>query len=173
MLRFFLDRECAHRTVKFHHTVALGIAHLIGENRGTFRAAVGRFEQLLKMRAVKEVVAQNQRRGVIADKVASENKGLCKAVRAGLHAVRETDAPLRTVAQQVLKARQIHRCGDKQNVTDPCRHQGGEGIVDHRLVINGQELFAHRKCDRCQACARAAGQNQTFSSHSVMPYCCH
>ena len=32
--------------------------------------------------------------------------------------------------------------GDDQDVLDPCKHQGGERVVDHGLVIDRQQLLA-------------------------------
>ena len=39
------------------------------------------------------------------------------------------------------------RCGDDQNITDPAEHQCGQWVVDHRFVVDRQELFADGLCN--------------------------
>ena len=57
--------------------------------------------------------------------------------------------------------------GDDQYVLDPGQHQRGEWVVDHRLVVDGHQLLAHREGDGVQPRARAAGQDD--SAHGRSP----
>ena len=56
---------------------------------------------------------------------------------------------------------------DHQHVADPGEHQGGERVVDHRLVVDRDQLLAHREGDRVQARAGAAGQDD--APHAAHP----
>jgi hypothetical protein len=55
--------------------------------------------------------------------------------------VAEPDAPLGAVSQQPLKLRQIPRRRDDENISDSGEHEHGQGIIDHRLVVDWKELF--------------------------------
>jgi hypothetical protein len=48
---------------------------------------------------------------------------------------------------------------DQQNLTDTRQHQGTERIINHRFIVNWQQLFTDRLGDRMQASATATGQN--------------
>ena len=78
-------------------------------------------------------------------------KRLGQAVGAGLDLVLQMQAVLAAVTQQRLKARGVGRGGDDQNVLNARQHQGRQRIVDHRLVIDGQQLFG---CDHRQRVSR-------------------
>ena len=84
-------------------------------------------------------------------------------VRLRLHRILELDAPLRARAEQIAERRLIPRRRDDEEFPDARRHQGGERVVDHRLVVHRQELLALRQRDRMQASAGAAGENDSFA----------
>jgi hypothetical protein len=42
----------------------------------------------------------------------------------------------------------IGRCGDEQDVPNARQHQRRQRIVDHRFVINREQLFADHARDR-------------------------
>ena len=115
--------------------------------------------------AVEDVVAQHQRAGLAAHEVFAQDEGLRQAVRAGLHAVAQVQAPLRAVTQQVLKARGVLRRADDQDVADAGQHQRGERVVHHRLVVDRQQLLAHRQRGRVQPGAGAPGEDDAFAVH--------
>src|SRR5215212_2323722 len=64
--------------------------------------------------------------------------------------------------------------GDDLDVADARHHQRRQRIVDHRLVVNGQQLLADAHGDRIQPRSRSAGQDdaphqpaRSFSVSSV------
>ena len=59
--------------------------------------------------------------------------------------------------------RGILRRADDQNIANPRQHQGAERVVDHRLIIDGQQLLAHRHGDWIETGARTTGQNNAFT----------
>jgi hypothetical protein len=92
--------------------------------------------------AVEDVVAQHQRARGAAYEAPAQDEGLRQAVGSGLHAVAQVQAPLRAVAQQGLEARRVLGRADDQDVADAGQHQRRQGVVDHRLVVDRQQLFA-------------------------------
>jgi len=79
------------------------------------------------------------------------------------------NAMLAAIAEQTLKQREVVRRGDKQDRPQPRQHQRGERVVDHRLIIDGQQLFTYGRCRRVKASARPTGQNDAFHSVTILP----
>ena len=49
----------------------------------------------------------------------------------------------------------------------PAEHQGRERVIDHRLVVDRQQLLADRPRDRVQPRARSAGQDDPFGKRAA------
>ncbi|MNT44703.1 hypothetical protein D3C72_1812430 [compost metagenome] len=119
--------------------------------------------------AVEDVVAQHQAARLAVDEVAADQVGLRQPVRARLHGVLDIHAPLRAIAQQLLEQGLLVRGVDDQHFTDTRQHQHAERVVDHRLVIDRQQLLADAFGDRVQARARAARQDDALAlSHALL-----
>ena len=71
-------------------------------------------------------------------------------------------AVVRAVTQEPLEARQVVRRGDDEDVADAREHEGADGVVDHRLVVNWQQLLADALGYRVQSGAGASGKNNAF-----------
>ena len=69
---------------------------------------------------------------------------------------------LTTMPQQSFETRSIFRCGDNQYFPDPRQHEHAQRIINHRLVIHRQELFACHLRQRIEAGARASCKNDSF-----------
>ena len=54
------------------------------------------------------------------------------------------------------------------STTDPGQHQGAEGVINHRLVVNRQQLFADGLGDRMQPCSTSASQDDSPSFDAVL-----
>ncbi|MEY5015882.1 MAG: hypothetical protein RIS92_2240 [Verrucomicrobiota bacterium] len=61
------------------------------------------------------------------------------------------DSPLRTVAEDLFKPGCVLGCGDDEDVLNPCQHERGQGVVDHRFVVDGEHLFGDAECDGVEA----------------------
>ena len=136
---------------------------MIGKDRGAFLALCGIAQLSLEIVTVKNIIAQHQSRRVVADKVAADDEGLRQPIRRRLHRVAQIQPPRAAIAQQLLEARRILRCRDNQDVAYPRQHQGGERIVNHRLVVHRQELLGNRQCHRMQSRTGAARENDAFT----------
>src|SRR5207244_10630117 len=90
--------------------------------------------------AVENVVAEGQGYPVAADESPADDERLGQALRARLRRVFDGEAEMRSVAEQPLESVLVLRGRDDQNPRDAREHQGGEGIVDHRLVVDRDQL---------------------------------
>ena len=144
--------------------------HVVGEDGGAVAAPVGAAEDLVELVAVEDVVAEDEGRIVVADEVGADDEGLGEAVRAGLDGVLQVDAPLAAVAEQLLEARGVLRGGDDQDVPDAGQQQRGQRVVDHRLVVDRQQLLGYRQGGGMQPGAGAAGEDEAFAGgHAFSP----
>ena len=114
---------------------------------------------------IKDIVAERQRARVAPDEFPADQEGLGQPVRARLHGVVQRYSPLAAIAQEPVKIGALLRRGDHQDVTDSRQHQDAQWVVDHRLVVDGQELFAHRCCHGIKPCAFSPGEDDTFVFH--------
>ena len=112
---------------------------------------------------IKNVVAQHQSAGGITQKLFADDESLGQAIGARLHSVLQTHAPLAAVAQQLLKAGGILRRADDQHLAYAGQHEGAERVIDHRLVIDRQQLLADGQRGRVQAGAGAASKDDAFA----------
>ena len=130
---------------------------MVGKHAAALLAGHGTAEQVLEVVAVIDVVAQYQGRQVVADKVFANQKGLGQPVRRGLHGVTDIQPPAPTVAEQLFEARGVLRGGDDQNVANARQHQGGQRVINHRLVVHRQQLLGNRQGRWVQTGAGTAG----------------
>ena len=144
--------------------------HVVGENGGAGAALVSVPEYLVKVVAVEDVVAEHEGRVVVADEVGADDKGLGEAVRTGLDGILQVDSPARAVAEKLFEARGVLRGGDDQDFPDAGQQQRGQRVVDHRLVVDRQQLLGNRQGGRVQPGAGAAGEDEAFAGGHV--YAC-
>ena len=108
---------------------------------------------------MEDVVAEDQGDRVLADELAADDERLGQPVGHGLLGVGELDPPLRAVAEQLAEPREVGRGRDDQDLADARQHQDAERVVDHRLVVDRQELLADHPGQRVEPGPRAAGQD--------------
>jgi hypothetical protein len=113
--------------------------------------------------AVEYVIPQNQRRRCAIQKWLAENQCLRDAVGSVLDHILEGQTPLRTGTQQVTEGRLIPPGGDNQIFTNARGHQRRQRIVNHRLVVDRQQLLGERHRDRMQTRAGAACQDNALA----------
>ena len=165
VLRFFLNGDRAAAVVKLHDTETLGIVDVVSEDRGASAALCALCscaETFFEAVPGKDVVSKDHGDGVISDEFFTDHEGLRQTVGGGLGLVAQMQAELVPVAQKDLKARQILRRGDDQDLADPGAHQNRDRIVDHRLVVDRQQLLRSNHGQRIEPGAGTAGENDTF-----------
>lgn len=168
-LGLLLDGDGPPLAVELHDAEALGVVHVVAEDRGAARLGVldGARQVAGQAVAVEDVVAEHQGARLSADEVLADGEGLRQAVRRGLLRVGEVHAVARAVAQQALEVGQVGRRGDDQDVADARQHEGGQRVVDHGLVVDRQQLLGGHERERVQARAGPAGEDDAF--HNITP----
>lgn len=164
-----LDGDGPPLAVELHDAEALGVVHVVAEDRGAARLGVlGGARQVARQAvAVEDVVAEHERARLAGDEVLADGECLRQAVRRGLLCVGEVHAVARTVPEQALEVGEVGRRGDDQDVPDARQHEGGQRVVDHWLVVDRQQLLGGHERERVQARAGPAGEDDAF--HNITP----
>ena len=159
-----LDGDGPPLRIELDDAEALGVVHVVAEDRGPTRLRVlyGARQVAAEAVAVEDVVAQHERARLAGDEVLADGEGLGQAVGAGLLGVGEVDAVARAVAEEALEVGQVGRRGDDQDVPDARQHEGAKRVVDHGLVVDRQQLLGGHERERVQAGAGPAGENDAF-----------
>ena len=129
-------------------------------------AAAVRVRQRLELAAepvpVEDVVAEDHRDGVRADEVRADQEGVGESPRLRLGGELEAAAELGAVAEQPAELLLVHRRRDHEDLADAGHHQRGQGVVDHRLVVDRHDLLADALRDGVEPGARAAGEDDAL-----------
>ena len=168
-LGLLLDGDGPPLAVELHDAEALGVVHVVAEDRGAARLGVldGARQVARQAVAVEDVVAQHQGARLAGDELLADGEGLGQAVRARLLGVGQVHAVARAVPEQALEVGQVGRRGDDQDVPDARKHEGGQRVVDHGLVVDRQQLLGGHERERVQARAGPAGEDDAF--HNITP----
>lgn len=164
-----LDGDGPALAVELHDAEALGVVHVVAEDRGPTGLCVldGARQVARQAVAVEDVVTQNERARLAGDEVLADGEGLGQAVGAGLLGVGQVHAVARAVPEQALEVGQVRRRGNDQDVPDASQHEGGQRVVDHGLVVDRQQLLGGHERERVQAGAGPAGEDDAF--HNITP----
>ena len=159
-----LDGDGTALPVELHDAEALGVVHVVAEDRGAARLGVldGARQVARQAVAVEDVVAEHQGARLAGDEVLADREGLGQAVGARLLGVGEVHAVARAVPEQALEVGEVRRRGDDQDVPDARQHEGGQRVVDHGLVVDRQQLLGGHERERVQAGAGPAGEDDAF-----------
>ena len=165
-LGLLLDGDGPTLAVELHDAEALGVVHVVAEDRGPPRLGVldGARQVAGQAVAVEDVVAEHERARLAINEVLADGEGLRQAVRARLLGVGQAHAVARAVPEQALEVGQVGRRGDDQDVPDARQHEGGQRVVDHGLVVDRKQLLGGHERERVQARAGPAGEDDAFHS---------
>ena len=159
-----LDGDGPPLRIELDDAEALGVVHVVAEDRGAARLGVldGARQVARQAVAVEDVVPQHERARLAVDELLADGEGLRQAVRRGLLSVGQVHAVARAVPEQALEVGQVGRRGDDQDVADARQHEGAERVVDHGLVVDRQQLLGGHERERVQAGAGPAGEDDAF-----------
>ena len=168
-LGLLLDGDGPPLAVELHDAEALGVVHVVAEDRGAARLGVldGARQVAAEPVAVEDVVAEHQGARLAGDELLADGECLGQAVGARLLGVGEVDAVARAVPEQALEVGQVGRRGDDQDVPDARQHEGGQRVVDHGLVVDRQQLLGGHERERVQARAGPAGEDDAFHKNPL------
>lgn len=168
-LGLLLDGDGPALAVELHDAEALGVVHVVAEDRGPAGLCIlhGASQVAGQAVAVEDVVAEHQGARLAGDEVLADGEGLRQAVRRGLLGVGQVHSVARAVPEQALEVGQVGRRGDDQDVADARQHEGGQRVVDHGLVVDRQQLLGGHERERVQARAGPAGEDDAF--HNITP----
>ena len=164
-----LDGDGPPPRVELDDAEALGVVHVVAEDRGAARLGVldGARQVAGQAVAVKDVVAEHEGARLAGDEVLADGEGLRQAVRARLLGVGEVHAVARAVPEQALEVGQVGRGGDDQDVANARQHEGGQRVVDHGFVVDRQKLLGGHERERVQARAGTAGEDDAFHKNPL------
>ena len=66
------------------------------------------------------------------------------------------------ITQESFESRQVVRSRYDEYLFDACQHKYTDGVIDHRFVEDGQQLFADTFCYRIETSAGPARKNYAF-----------
>jgi hypothetical protein len=69
--------------------------------------------------------------------------------------------------EERLEARGVVRGGDDQDIVDPRHHQGGKGIINHRLVVDRLQLLAGDQGEGVEPVSGPAGEKDALGNSLV------
>ena len=164
-----LDGDGTALAVELDDAEALGVVHVVAEDRGPARLGVldGARQVARQAVAVEDVVAEHQCARLAGDELLADGEGLGQAVGAGLLGVGQVHAVARAVPEQALEVGQVGRRGDDQDVADARQHEGGQRVVDHGLVVDRQQLLGGHERERVQARAGPACEDDAFHKNPL------
>jgi len=111
---------------------------------------------------MEDVVTQHERNFVVTDERFTDDERLGQPFRGRLNLIRQVDSQFRTVAEQSLERVVILWSRNDQDIPNSSRHEGGKRVVDHRLVVDGDQLLAGCFGDWPKPAAGSSGQNDAF-----------
>ncbi len=153
--------------VEFRDPVALRIRNVVAEHGGPPLARARGLQLTNQPMSIEDVVPEHQAGGRPVEERLADQERLGQATGVRLLGIAQRDPPLRTVAEQRLEPWQIVRRGDDQHLADPRQHQGRQRIVDHRLVVDREELLADGARQRVEPGPGAAREDDSLSVHSA------
>ena len=164
-----LDGDGPALPVELHDAEALGVVHVVAEDRGAARLGVldGARQVARQAVAVEDVVAEHEGARLTVNELLADGEGLRQAVGARLLGVGEAHAVARAIPEQALEVGQVRRRGDDQDVPDARQHEGGQRVVDHGLVVDRQQLLGGHERERVQAGAGPAGEDDAFHKNPL------
>src|SRR5271170_2363231 len=108
------------------------------------------------------VVAEGERDPIAANKAASDDKSFGEAARGVLRGKAYGYSEHGSVTEETAEQGLVLRRRNDENVSYPRHHQRRQRVVDHRFVVDRQQLLGEGYGERIESCSRAAGEDDPF-----------
>ena len=135
---------------------------MVGKHGSAFGAGRRPREQFRQAVTEKDVIAKNKGRAAAPNEIGSNDESLRETFGPRLNGIGQRNSPLPTVAEQFPEKRKIIRRRDHQNIPDARQHQRGQRVIDHRLVVDRQQLLGAHGRHGIEPCTAAACQHNSF-----------
>ena len=109
-----------------------------------------------------KVVAEDETNGIPTDEFLADQERLGDAGWRVLDQIRERQPQLSAVAEEFRQQWQVTRRTDDQDIANAGEHQHGERIVNHRLVVDRQQLLADGPSQGVKTRPAAACEQNAF-----------
>lgn len=141
---------------------AVGIVDFIAEHGGSCFPVGGGLEFRREALAVENVVSEDKGAALARDEFLADDKCLGKTIGTGLFRIGDRGSKARSIAQQAAVEGEVVRCGNQEDFADSGQHEDGKRVVDHRFVIDRQQLLADGHGNRVETGAGAASEEDAF-----------
>src|SRR5438445_7291998 len=91
---------------------------------------------------MEQVVAEDQDHWIAVEEPLAKEERLWDARWPFLTRVLNADAQIAAIAEELLEARKVLGCGHQENLSNAGKHESGQWVVDHRLIVYRQQLLA-------------------------------
>ena len=130
--------------IKFSNTIAFWVTHPIAKHSGFlifFSISYCIAKQCGETTTIENIITQHQTGAIITDEFFTDDESLCETIRARLLSILKMNAIVRTITKQTFEARQVVGRGDDEDIAYASLHQHADRVIDHRFVVDRQELF--------------------------------
>ena len=163
----FKPEDCAVRP-EFGDTETLGIGDPVEHGSGTPRAFFERRRDVGQSRPAENVVPENDAEGVVTDEVPGEADRVGDAESPALIPVRQIEAEVGPISQQLHDVTDTLAADDDHDLPNAHSRERLERVVDHRPVVDRQEVLVRDDREREQSGGGAASEDEAF--HRVEAY---
>ena len=168
MLRFFLEPDNLPRRIQLGDPEPVRIRYPMKERA---RPPSSRFELArnpVELWPPQDVVAQDTAERVVAHEIPGEADGVGDTQSAALIAIRQIEAEVRAVGQQLDDVADALPADDDEHLLDAHPGQGLDRVVDHRPVVDRQEMLVGHDRERVEPGRRPPGKHDPL--HEPRPF---
>ena len=162
VVRLLLEADHPAVGVELGHAEALRVRDLVEQRAGPERAALELGGDAVERLAAQDVVAEDAAERVVADEVAGQPDGVGDAQRARLVAVGQVDAEGRAVRQQLDDVAHALATDDDHDLADAHPGERLDRVVDHRPVVDRQQVLVGDDRERVEPGRGAAGEDDAL-----------
>ena len=141
---------------------ALRVRDLVEQRARAVRPALELGGDVGQGRAAQDVVAEDAAERVVAHEVAGQADGVGDPERAGLVAVGQVDPERRPVRQQLDDVADALAADDDHDLADAHPGERLDRVVDHRPVVDRQQVLVGDDRQRVEPRGRAAGEDDAL-----------
>ena len=162
LLGLLLEADDPARRIEFGDAEALRVRHPVEQRAGIERAVLELPRDARQGRAAKDVVAEHAAERVVAHEVPGQPDRVRDPERAGLVAIGQVEAEGRAVRQQLDDVADALPADDDHHLADPHPGERLDRVVDHRPVVDRQQVLVGDDRERIEPRGRAAGEDDAL-----------